>query len=163
MRQTARKDFDVVASTKDQVSLCGGRAARAGPAGRAADETRDQVLAYRDEPILAAFSSTAAGLTEDAWNVWAVDLPYLKGVECPFDLNSPWYQWRTDVGLAMLEQRLPDEGFPVGIIASLAPATHTQAGRVGPVPNPPSRRRDFVHRVDPCPPPPLTVHSGTPL
>jgi len=130
MRQNARKDFDVVASIKDQVYLYRGRAAAAGPAARAADETRDQVLAYRDEPILAAFSSTAAGLTEDAWNVWAVDLPYLKGVECPFDLNSPWYQWRTDVGLAMLEQRLRDEGFPVGVIASLAPATYTKAGRV---------------------------------
>ena len=130
MRQNARKDFDVVASIKDQVYLYRGRAAAAGPAGRAADETRDQVLAYRDEPILAAFSSTAAGLTEDAWNVWAVDLPYLKGVECPFDLNSPWYQWRTDVGLAMLEQRLRDEGFPVGVIASLAPAAYTKAGRV---------------------------------
>src|SRR5712691_12681741 len=130
MRQNARKDFDVVASIKDQVYLYRGRAAAAGPAARAADETRDQVLAYRDEPILAAFSSTAAGLTEDAWNVWAVDLPYLKGVECPFDLNSPWYQWRTDVGLPMLEQRLRDEGFPVGVIASLAPATYTKAGRV---------------------------------
>src|SRR5207245_1109779 len=84
--------------------------ARPGAAAGATAETRDQVLAYRDEPILAAFSSTAAGLTEDAWNVWSVDLPYLKGVECPFDLNSPWYQWRTDVGLAMLEQRLRDEG-----------------------------------------------------
>ena len=133
MRQNARKDFDVVASVKDQVYLYRGRAAAAGPAARATAETRDQVLAYRDEPILAAFSSTAAGLTEDAWNVWSVDLPYLKGVECPFDLNSPWYQWRTDVGLAMLEQRLRDEGFPVGVIASLAPATYTKAGRVAQV------------------------------
>ena len=133
MRQNARKDFDVVASVKDQVYLYRGRAAAAGPAARATAETRDQVLAYRDEPILAAFSSTAAGLTEDAWNVWSVDLPYLKGVECPFDLNSPWYQWRTDVGLPMLEQRLRDEGFPVGVIASLAPATYTKAGRVAQV------------------------------
>src|SRR2546428_4042172 len=146
MRQNARKDFDVVASIKDQVYLYRGRAAAAGPAGRAADETRDQVLAYRDEPILAAFSSTAAGLTEDAWNVWAVDLPYLKGVECPFDLNSPWYQWRTDVGLAMLEQRLRDEGFPVGVIASLPPATYTQAGPGGPGPHPPPRGGPFVKR-----------------
>src|SRR2546425_1200683 len=133
MRQNARKDFDVVASIKDQVYLYRGRAAAAGPAARAADETRDQVLAYRDEPILAAFSSTAAGLTEDAWNVWAVDLPYLKGVECPFDLNSPWYQWRAELGPRMPEKRLRDEGFPVGIIASLAPATYTKAGRGVPV------------------------------
>jgi stage II sporulation protein D len=130
MRQNARKDFDVVSSIKDQVYLYRGRAAAGAPAARAVDDTRDQVLAYRDEPILAVFSSTAAGQTEDAWNVWAVDMPYLKGVECPFDLNSPWYQWRTDVGLPMLEQRLRDEGFPVGVIANLAPATYTKAGRV---------------------------------
>jgi stage II sporulation protein D len=130
MRQNARKDYDVVSSIKDQVYLYRGRAAAAGPAARAVDDTRDQVLAYRDEPILAVFSSTATGQTEDAWNVWAVDMPYLKGVECPFDLNSPWYQWRTDVGLPMLEQRLRDEGFPVGVIANLAPATYTKAGRV---------------------------------
>src|SRR3989441_1202832 len=151
MRQNARKDFDVVASIKDQVYLYRGRAAAAGPAARAADETRDQVLAYRDEPILAAFSSTAAGLTEDAWNVWAVDLPYLKGVECPFDLNSPWYQWRTDVGLAMLEQRLRDEGFPLGVIASLAPATYTKAGRGGPVPLPPPGGGGLVKGGEPRP------------
>ena len=130
MRQNARKDFDVLASIKDQVYLYRGRAAAAGAAARAVDDTRDLVLAYRDEPILAVFSSTAAGQTEDAWNVWAVDMPYLKGVECPFDLNSPWYQWRTDIALPMLEQRLRDEGFPVGIVASLAPATYTKAGRV---------------------------------
>src|SRR3989442_2077612 len=127
MRQNARKDFDVVASIKDQVYLYRGRAAAAGPAGRAADETRDQVLAYRDEPILAAFSSTAAGLTEDAWNVWAVDLPYLKGVECPFDLNSPWYQWRTDLWLAMLSQPLPDDSSSAAVISRLASATYTTA------------------------------------
>jgi len=38
MRQNARKDFDVVASIKDQVYLYRGRAAAVGPAARAADE-----------------------------------------------------------------------------------------------------------------------------
>src|SRR5438309_4910929 len=129
MRQNARKDFDVLASIKDQVYLYRGRAS-AGAAARAVDDTRDLVLAYLDEPILAVFASTVGWQTEDAWNVWAVNMTYLKGVECPFDLNSPWYQWRTDIALPMLEQRLRDEGFPVGIIASLAPATYTKAGRV---------------------------------
>ena len=62
--------------------------------------------------------------------MWGFDLPYLKGVECPFDLNSPWYQWRTDVGLPTLEQRLREEGFRVGVIASLAPAFPSRTGRV---------------------------------
>lgn len=128
IRQNGKKDFDVVASTKDQVYK--GRAGANGPAGRAVDETRGQVLAFQDEPILAAFFSTAAGPTEDALNVWSVDLPYLKGVECPFDMNSPYFQWRTDVWLPLLEQRLREEGFPVGVIAGLSPAFYTKAGRV---------------------------------
>ena len=93
IRQNGKKDFDVAASTKDQVYK--GRAGADGPAGRATDETRGQVLAFQNEPILAAFFSTAAGPTEDAINVWSVDLPYLKGVECPFDMNSPLFQWRS--------------------------------------------------------------------
>ena len=128
MRQNGKKEFDVVASIKDQVYK--GRAGADGPAGRAVDQTQEMVLTYRDEPILAAFSSTAAGPTEDAMNVWSIDLPYLKGVECPFDMNSPNYQWRTDIALPLIERRLREEGFPVGVIASLAPVTYSKAGRV---------------------------------
>jgi stage II sporulation protein D len=128
MRQNAKKEFDVVASTRDQVYK--GRAGADGPAGRAVEQTRAMVLTYRDEPVLAAFHSTAAGPTEDALNVWSLDLPYLKGVECPFDMNSPHFQWRTDVALPFIEKRLREEGFPVGIIAGLAPATYSKAGRV---------------------------------
>jgi len=131
VRQNGKKDFDVVASTKDQVYK--GRAGADGPAGRAVDETRGQVLVFQNEPIQAVFFSTAAGPTEDAMNVWSLDLPYLKGVECPFDMNSPYFQWRTDVWLPLLEQRLREEGFPVGVIASLSPADYTRAGRVSTV------------------------------
>ena len=128
IRQNSKKDFDVVASTKDQVYK--GRAGADGPAGRAVDETRGQILVFQNEPIQAVFFSTAAGPTEDAMNVWSLDLPYLKGVECPFDMNSPFFQWRTDVWLPLLEQRLREEGFPVGVIAGLSPAAYTKAGRV---------------------------------
>jgi stage II sporulation protein D len=128
IRQNGKKEFDVVATIKDQVYR--GRFGADGPAGLAVERTRDQVLVYRDQPIFAAFHSTAAGLTEDALNVWSLDFPYLKGVECPFDMNSPHYQWRTDVALPFLERRLRDEGFPVGVIAGLAPAAYSRAGRV---------------------------------
>lgn len=128
IRQNGKKEFDVMASTKDQVYR--GRNGADGPAGLAVEQTRGLVLVYRDQPIFAAFHSTAAGRTEDALNVWSFDFPYLKGVECPFDMNSPHYQWRTDVALSFLEQRLRDEGFRVGVIASLAPAAYSRAGRV---------------------------------
>lgn len=132
IRLNGKKDFDVAATTKDQVYK--GRAGADGPGGRAADETRGQVLVFQNEPIQAVFFSTSAGPTEDAMNVWSLDLPYLKGVECPFDMNSPYFQqWQTVVWLPLLEQRLREEGFPVGVIASLSPADYTKAGRVSTV------------------------------
>jgi stage II sporulation protein D len=96
----------------------------------AVEATRDMVLTYQGVPILAAFSSTAAGPTEDAINVWSKDLPYLKGVECPFDRNSPHFEWQASFTLENLEAALQAQGLPVGTIASLTPYAYSRAGRV---------------------------------
>ena len=98
-------------------------------AGFAINALMDKVPAV-ERPILAVFSSTAAGPTEDAVNVWAKDLPYLKGVECPFDRESPYYEWRTAFPLSVLETSLRAEGWDVGTIATLTPSVHSRAGRV---------------------------------
>jgi stage II sporulation protein D len=87
-------------------------------------------VTHDNRPIYAAYSSTAAGPTEDALFVWALDLPYLKGVECPFDKEAPRYFWRTAIPIETLEQRLRNEQFPVGTIATITPYTFTPSGRV---------------------------------
>jgi stage II sporulation protein D len=97
---------------------------------QAVESTRGLVVTYQDAPIYAAFSSTAAGLTEDAVVVWSKDLPYLKGVECPFDIESPYYQWKASFKLETLEKNLRQLGFAVGTIATLTPLTQSRAGRV---------------------------------
>lgn len=125
---SAGRDYDVVASIQDQVYR--GRHGIDGQVEQAVEATRGLVVTYQDAPIYAAFSSTAAGPTEDAMNVWAKDLPYLKGVECPFDLNSPYYQWRASFKIDALEQSLRQQGFSVGTIATLTPLTYSRAGRV---------------------------------
>jgi stage II sporulation protein D len=131
MRNGAKKEFDILASTKDQVYR--GRGSSSAAVVRAVDQTRNLILTYGGIPIFAAYHSTAAGPTEDAMNVWSIDVPYLKGVECPFDMDSPHYQWRTDVALPLLEQRLREEGFPVGIIGSIDPVSFSRSGRVAQV------------------------------
>lgn len=125
---SAGRDYDVVASTQDQVYR--GRQGIDGQVEQAVETTRGLVVTYQGAPIYAAFSSTAAGPTEDAMNVWAKDLPYLKGVECPFDLNSPHYQWRASFKIEALERNLRQQGFAVGTIATLTPLTYSRAGRV---------------------------------
>lgn len=122
------RDYDVVATIRDQVYRGGVQVAES--VRRAVEETRGLVLTYEDRPILAAFSSTAAGPTEDAATVWAQDLPYLQGVECPFDRKSPYYEWTTAFPLAALEARLRQEGWDVGAIATLTPSGYSRAGRV---------------------------------
>ena len=120
--------YDVVASTQDQVYTGSEQVNHS--VQRAVDATRGQVLTYERRPIFAAYSSTAAGPTEDAFNVWSRDIPYLKGVDCPFDEGSPRYQWKTAIPFGSFEQSLRDEGLVMGAMATLTPYTFTRAGRV---------------------------------
>lgn len=122
------REYDVVASIQDQVYR--GRHGLDHRVRQAVEATRGAVVTHRNAPILAAFSSTAAGPTEDAVNVWSKDLPYLKGVECPFDTNSPYYQWRAEFKLQDLEDNLRRQGQAVGTIASVTPFSYSRAGRV---------------------------------
>jgi stage II sporulation protein D len=127
-RLSATREYDVAATVQDQVY----RGKQGIDAGilRAVEDTRGLVVTYQDAPIYAAFSSTAAGLTEDAMNVWSKDYPYLKGVECPFDLMSPYYQWKSSFKIDTLEQNLRQQGFSVGTIATMTPLSFSRGGRI---------------------------------
>jgi stage II sporulation protein D len=125
---SASRDYDVVASIQDQVYR--GRQGIDARVEEAVESTKGLVITHEGAPIYAAFSSTAAGLTEDAVIVWSKDLPYLKGVECPFDLESPYYQWKASFKLDTLEKNLRQQGFAIGTIATLTPLLHSRAGRV---------------------------------
>ncbi len=125
---SAAREYDVAATVQDQVYR--GKQGVDPVILRAVEDTRGLVVTYQDAPIYAAFSSTAAGLTEDAVNVWSKDYPYLKGVECPFDLMSPYYQWKSSFKIDTLEQNLQQQGFSVGKIATITPFLFSRGGRV---------------------------------
>lgn len=122
------RDYDVVAGFQDQVFR--GRRGIDTRVAQAVDATRGLVVTHKGAPIYAAFSLTSAGATEDAMNVWSKDLPYLKGVECPFDIESPFYQWKASFNLETLERNLRKHGFSLGTIREIAPLTYSRAGRV---------------------------------
>ncbi|MDE0406129.1 MAG: SpoIID/LytB domain-containing protein [Nitrospira sp.] len=126
--ESAARPFDVYASVQDQVYTGRQKVNRA--VLDAVNRTRGQVLTYEGRPIFAVYSSTTAGPTEDAVNVWAKDLPYLKGVACPFDRKSPSYEWRATIPFDVVETRLKEEGYPIGWLATLTPYGMTTAGRV---------------------------------
>ncbi len=61
---------------------------------QAVEETRGEVITYDGKIIEALYHSTSGGYTENNENVWfSVPYPYLRGVESPFEDNSPYYNW----------------------------------------------------------------------
>lgn len=125
---SASRDYDVAASIQDQVYR--GRQGVDARVQEAVESTRGLVVTHDGAPIYAAFSSTAAGITEDSMVVWSKNLPYLKGVECPFDVESPYYQWKASFKVATLERNLRNQGFSLGTIATMTPVGFSRAGRV---------------------------------
>lgn len=61
---------------------------------QAVDSTLGQVMTYNGEIINSFFFSTSGGHTESSENIWSAKLPYVRGVEDPYepyiDKNSEW-------------------------------------------------------------------------
>ncbi len=57
----------------------------------AVNKTKNEIMVYRGEPILAAFHSTSGGMTENSENVWSEKLDYLKSVDSHGDENAPGF------------------------------------------------------------------------
>ena len=80
--QHAGLPFDVYASVQDQVYT--GRQNVNDAVLDAVRRTRGQVLTYEGRPIFAAYSSTTAGPTEDAMNVWSLSLIHISEPTRPY-------------------------------------------------------------------------------
>lgn len=52
-------------------------------------EVSGEVIVYNDEPIIAAFHSMSAGMTESAENVWGNTVEYLVPVDSKTDTSAP--------------------------------------------------------------------------
>lgn len=80
--QNKNTDYDMTATTADQVYKAGNVPEIVKDA---VDATSGQVMTYDDEVICAYFFSTSGGHTESPENVWYSSLPYLEGVEDPYE------------------------------------------------------------------------------
>ncbi|WP_374016437.1 stage II sporulation protein D [Paenibacillus thiaminolyticus] len=96
---------------------------------RAVNETRDQVVTYQGEPIMAAFFSTSNGYTENAEDYWKNPVPYLKSVPSPWDqAESPRYAETVDLALNEVLEKL---GLTPAAVPGLAQAPRQGGGGAG--------------------------------
>ncbi|MFZ5862811.1 MAG: SpoIID/LytB domain-containing protein [Nitrospirota bacterium] len=126
--ERAGADFDVDATVRSQVY--GGVPSEDGRASEAVRATAGRVVSFGGRLAFTPYHSTSAGRTEDATEIWGVDQPYLKGVDCSFDSESPAAQWTRRIPLDEIEAALDRAGYLVGPIASMTPAARNRSGRV---------------------------------
>lgn len=83
--QFASQGFDMLPTTRSQVYK--GFSSEAAMAARAVDETRGVVATYAGKPIIAYYTSTCGGRTENGENIFdeKESGPYLRGVECSLE------------------------------------------------------------------------------
>jgi len=86
--------FDVYDDTRSQVY--GGLSSETKRTNRAVSRSKRQVLEYKGEVIVAYFSSSSGGRTENVEYGFpgASPQPYLKSVKDPYDDASPDHRWR---------------------------------------------------------------------
>ncbi len=130
LRRRARsgaRAWDVEADTRGQVYL--GMDGESDAVWHAVDATRDEVLTWDGELILAAFHGTAGGRTASAEEVWGRAVPYLESVPVEGEELSPDTYWRAPVGADDLGRTLAAMGHPVGRPEHVEIARRTPSGR----------------------------------
>jgi len=58
----------------------------------AVDSVIDEILVYKEEPIIAAFHSMSSGITESSLNAWGTQTDYLVPAESPEDTDAPKFE-----------------------------------------------------------------------
>jgi len=115
--------FDVYCTTRDQAY--GGMRGEAAGSNAAVKASAGVVPSYNGQPIAAFYFSTSGGHTENIENVWQTSpVPYLKGVDDPYDTFSPLHLWPENPivhGAAWFEDRLGTyrDDNPTGVKGSL--------------------------------------------
>lgn len=113
----ARKEYDLVSTVYSQVY--GGSTSERASTSKAVQLTKGQVLTYKNKLFPAFYHATCAGYTENAANLWKINIPPLRGRECQFCLDSPHYRWKAKLSFKDIEKALNKAGYTLGRIQSI--------------------------------------------
>lgn len=127
-RQNKLQDYDLTNDIYSQVYS--GATSERWATTRAAKLTTGEVLTYKGDIFPTYYHATCGGHTEDASNLWNVDLGCLKGVECAYCKESPHYRWTKTMELNDLEKKLNDNGYKLGKIKKVEVVSKNSSGRI---------------------------------
>lgn len=127
-RSSGSRPYHITATVNAQVY--GGRLSERESTTRAVRETHGVVLMYKGRPIPAFYHSSCGGQTEDASQLWNIDAPYLKGVDCSCQEISKYGAWERRFNIKDIVSALGRLGIKARDISSIKIGHITKAGRV---------------------------------
>ena len=127
-RTSGKRLYHILATVDGQVYS--GKNGERENAMRAVRETRGIVITYGGEVIPAFYHASCGGHTENATELWGIDAPYLKGVDCECQEISRYGLWEKRISTAKLASLLVRQGYKLNGITGIEMDSITPAGRV---------------------------------
>ena len=97
---------------------------------QAVQETRGQILNYRNKPILAMYSANSGGYTADAGSIFGLSKPYLVAHSDPESLKGKMAKWEKTFSVSAVESALNRRGLKIAGLKGLEPAEKGPSGRI---------------------------------
>ncbi|MBF0489081.1 MAG: SpoIID/LytB domain-containing protein [Candidatus Omnitrophica bacterium] len=121
-------DYDVTNDIYSQVY--GGKDSERYRTGLAVDRTAGQILTYQNKILPAYFHATCGGMTEDAKELWDIDIQPLRGVPCMFCQDSPHMHWKKNYRLRDIQLSLIKNGFKMDLIKDISILERDRSERI---------------------------------
>lgn len=129
MIERINEDYDVSSGVYSQVYS--GKKIENPKTNQAVDDTRGEILLYKNKVFPGYFHSTCGGRTTGVELVWRVKpVEPLKGVECKFCAKSPHYKWETVFSPKEIKEKMAAKGgIPVQTVKSIRLGKIDASGR----------------------------------
>lgn len=121
--------FNVCATNYSQVYK--GFSVEHSATNKAIDDTKGEIVTYKEKPAAVFYFSSSGGKTEDVKNVWGSDgYPYLISVDDPYESGKSWhYNWQVSYTAQKIGEIMENRGFKLGSIQGVFITKKSEAGR----------------------------------
>ncbi|MCK5214756.1 MAG: SpoIID/LytB domain-containing protein [Candidatus Omnitrophica bacterium] len=118
MKTHSKSPYDVTNDIYSQVY--GGRISEKYRTNIAVARTEGEVMLFNGEILPAYYHATCGGHSENAAELWNHEsmLP-LRGVTCRFCMESPHYNWKKNIRLKDIQEKLNANGYNLGLIKEI--------------------------------------------
>jgi len=126
-RQNKARDYDLRSDIYSQVYR--GSDSEKWTTNKAVFLTSRLVLTYNGDIFPAYYHANCAGMTEAASNLWNINTPPLRGVECPYCKYTRHYKWSDRIPLEDIRTKLVAAGYKIGEIESIVVLSRNKSNR----------------------------------